>query len=154
MRIQIFKKIKNIDKLTKIIFTNLIDYVNLGITIFNYDYIKYNLSQPDLLGWFLLDNDNNIVGYIIGNVKRISDGRLTYFINYIYILEKYQGYGLSNELLEIVIKYTEENNINFIMTLCLKNDLYKYAKFGFIKDPIETLNNDNFIIITRYHFLQ
>lgn len=150
MRLQKFTKLKNIENLSKLIFLDFINYADAGITIFNYDFIKYNLSQPDLLGWFLLDDEQNIVGYLIGNTKRITDGRYVFFMNYINISDEYKGYGLSNKLLEIAIKEAKDLNIFFIMTICEKNNFNTYKNYGFIVDPIEKIDNDNFILTTLY----
>ena len=150
MRKQIVREIKNVDKLANIIFLHFIEYADMNISLFSFNMIKYNLSHKNLLGWFLLDNDDNIVGYILGNVKTLVDGRTVYFISYLYIIEKYQNYGLSTQLLEIALEYIKTQNVPFVMTLCNKEILNKYKLLGFIEDPIEKLDNPNFIIVTYF----
>jgi len=80
MKIEKFTSLKNIDKLSKIIFLNFIELQNqVGIS-FSINEITRLLSSSRLIGWFLLDDNKNIIGYIIGETRTLNDGRYVYSI--------------------------------------------------------------------------
>ena len=63
MRIEKFTSLKNTDKLSKIIFLNFIELQNqVGIS-FSINEITRLLTSSRLIGWFLLDDNKNIIGY-------------------------------------------------------------------------------------------
>jgi len=80
MKIQRFNKIMNVKRLAKIIFLNFIELQNEPDIVFNINDINSTLISPNLLGWFLLDNDDKIIGYIIGELKELNDGRYVYYM--------------------------------------------------------------------------
>jgi ribosomal protein S18 acetylase RimI-like enzyme len=152
MKIQRFTRLKNIDRLAKIIFLNFIDLQNQTDIEFSFESIKEILASPDLIGWFLMDNDNKIIGYLIGTIKELSDGRNVYFIHYFYIVQKYRKLGLGSKMLLITIDHITNLNIKFVMLLSrLKSNGWNlYFKYGFLEDPIIKLNNYDFRVLVYY----
>jgi len=105
MKIERFTQLKNIDRLGKIIFINFMDLQTQSDIEFSFESIKEILASPDLIGWFLMDNDSKIIGYLIGTIKGLADGRNVYFIHYFYIIQKYRKFGLGAKMLLIAIEH-------------------------------------------------
>ena len=97
MRIEKFTSLKNIDRLSKIIFLNFIELQNQPGISFSITDITRLLSSSQLIGWFLLGTDNKIIGYIVGNTHTLDDSR---YISYFYFVL----YLLKIQLLLIVVK--------------------------------------------------
>lgn len=152
MKIERFTQLKNIDRIAKIIFINFMDLQNQPDIEFSFESIKEILVSPNLIGWFLMDNDNKIIGYLIGTIQYLSDGRQIYFIHYFYIIQKYRNNGLGKRMLLIAIEHITNINIKFIMLISkIKSNAWNmYLKYGFIDDPIIKLNNYYFRTLVYY----
>lgn len=152
MKIERFTQLKNIDRFAKIIFLNFMELQNQSNIEFSFESIKEILASSDLIGWFLMDNNNKIVGYLIGTLKELGDGRNVYFIHYFYIVQKYRKFGLGTKMLLIAIDHITGLNIKFIMLISrIKSTGWNlYLKYGFIDDPIIKLNNYDFRALVYY----
>lgn len=152
MKIERFTRLQNIDRFGKIIFLNFMDLQDQPGIEFSFESIKETLASPDLIGWFLMDNNNKIIGYLIGSLKELTDGRQVYFIHYFYIIQKYRKFGLGTKLLLIAIDHISGLNIKFIMLLSrIKSVGWNlYLKYGFIQDPIVKLNNYDYRALVYY----
>jgi GNAT superfamily N-acetyltransferase len=152
MKIERFTQLKNIDRFGKIIFLNFMELQNQSNIEFSFESIKEILASADLIGWFLMDNNNKIVGYLIGTLKELGDGRNVYFIHYFYIVQKYRKFGLGTKMLLIAIDHITGLNIKFIMLLSRTKSVgwNLYLKYGFIEDPIIKLNNYDFRALVYY----
>lgn len=152
MKIERFTQLKNIDKLAKIIFLNFMELQNQPDIEFSYDSIKEILASPSLIGWFLMDNDSKIIGYLVGTITDLSDGRQVYFIHYFYIVQKYRKFGLGTRMLLIAINHITNINIKFVMLISKikSNGWNLYLKYGFNDDPIIKLNNYNYRTLVYY----
>ena len=153
MRIERFSQLKNTDRLAKIIFINFIELQNQPDIDFSVRDIQATLVEQSLVGWFLLDNNNKTVGYLIGTIKDIGDGRVVYYISYFYIIQKYRNYGLGKKMLIAAMSYITKQNIKFIMLISKinSNAWNMYKKYGFISDPIIKLsNNKNYEVLLYY----
>lgn len=115
MRIQLFNQVKNIDRLAKIIFLNFIELENEPDIVFNIDDITSTLKSTSLLGWFLLDNYGKIIGYIVGEMKELTDGRYVYYISYFYLISKYRSQGLGYKMMLECIQHV---NLMVLLLLC------------------------------------
>jgi ribosomal protein S18 acetylase RimI-like enzyme len=151
MRIVKFDRLNNIDKLSKIIYLNFIELQNVEGIVFNIDDIFNTLNSNNLLGWFIIYNER-IIGYIIGELKDLVDGRFVYYISYIYIIKRHRSQGLGFKLMLNCINYINNANIKFIMLTCNKNGkaFQLYKKLGFIYDPIIKINNPDYNVLTFY----
>ena len=152
MKIQKFETINNYERLSKIIFTNFIDLQYQPGIEFSIDSIKNTLVSTHLLGWFLINNDDRVIGYMVGEKKRLNDGRLVYYIAYFYIVKKYRNTGLGKQMMINCIDYVTKINIPFILlTSEIKSNAFSiYKKLGFIFDPIIKVNNNNFTTLIYY----
>ena len=117
MKIQKFNQIDNIDRLAKIIFFNFIELENEPDIVFNINDIISTLKSNNLLGWFLLDDVGKIIGYIVGELKELTDGRYVYYISYFYLIQKYRSKGLGYKMMLICLEYIVSINVPFIMLI-------------------------------------
>lgn len=152
MKIERFTQLKNIDRLAKIIFLNFMELQNQPDIEFSYESIVEILASPDLIGWFLMDNNDKIVGYLIGSIKNLNDGRQVFFIHYFYIIQKYRKFGLGTRMLLMTIEHASNLNIKFVMLISRIKSIgwNLYLKYGFIDDPIIKLNNYDFRTLVYY----
>jgi ribosomal protein S18 acetylase RimI-like enzyme len=152
MRIEKFTSLKNIDRLSKIIFLNFIELQNQPGISFSITDITRLLSSSQLIGWFLLGTDNKIIGYIIGNTRTLDDGRYIYYISYFYIVPKYRSQGIGKDMLMKCIDDIATANIKFIMlTSNVSSNAFKlYSKLGFVIDPSINIKNDTYKVMYLY----
>lgn len=154
MKIQRFDRIVNIQRLSKIIFLNFIELQNETDIVFNINNIVSTLSSKSLLGWFLLDDDGKIIGYIIGELKDLTDGRYVYYISYFYLIQEYRSQGLGYKMMLMCIEYIKSINVQYVMLLSNINSnafkLYKSLGFGF--DPLIKINNPNYVALLYYTY--
>jgi ribosomal protein S18 acetylase RimI-like enzyme len=152
MKIQKFNQIENIDRLAKIIFFNFIELEKEPDIVFNINDITSTLKSNNLLGWFLLDNNGKIIGYIIGELKELTDGRYVYYISYFYLIQKYRSMGLGYKMMLICLEYISSINVPFIMLISNvhSNAFRLYKKLGFGFDPIIKINNPNYSVLLLY----
>jgi ribosomal protein S18 acetylase RimI-like enzyme len=153
MRVEKFTQLKNIDRLSKIIFMNFIELQNQPDIEFSVKDISSTLANESIVGWFLLDNDDRIVGYLIGNTKDIGDGRVVYYISYFYIIQKYRNYGIGTKMLIIALKHATQNNLKFVMLISrIDSKAWNmYKKYGFIEDPLIKLSNNKDYKVLLYY---
>lgn len=152
MKLQKFDKINNVERLSKIIFLNFINLQYETDINFSIDDILMALSSTKLIGWFLLDDNNKIIGYIIGEFKELDDGRYVYYISYFYIIEKYRSKGLGFKMMLNCIEYIKSQNVPFIMLISdIRSSAFKlYQQLGFIADPIIQIKNPNYSVQLFY----
>lgn len=152
MKIERFTQLKNIDRLAKIIFINFMELQNQQDIEFSYDSIKEILASPALIGWFLMDNNNKIIGYLIGTINDLADGRQVYFIHYFYIVQKYRKFGIGTKMLLMAIDHITNINIKFVMLISKIKSIgwNLYLKYGFLDDPIIKLNNNDYRTLVYY----
>lgn len=154
MKIQRFNRITNVSRLAKIIFFNFIELQNQEDIVFNINDITSTLSSNNLLGWFLLDDNGKIIGYIIGELKDLTDGRYVYYISYFYLIQQYRSKGLGYKLMLMCIEYIKSINVQHIMLISnIHSNAFKlYQNMGFGFDPLIKINNPNFVVLLYYTY--
>ena len=152
MKFQQFRKLDNINRLAKIIFLNFIKLMDQPNIEFSMDAIERLLVSNNLVGWFLLDNNDKIIGYLVGEIQRLQDGRLVYFISYFYISKNYRGNGLGKIMLLRCLKFIKDNNIPFTMLITERDTVgYNlYKKIGFQNDPLIKIDNPDYVLLMNY----
>jgi ribosomal protein S18 acetylase RimI-like enzyme len=152
MKFQQFRKLDNINRLAKIIFLNFIKLMDQPNIEFSMDAIERLLVSNNLVGWFLLDNNDKIIGYLVGEIQRLHDGRLVYFISYFYISKNYRGKGLGKIMLLRCLKFIKDNNIPFTMLITERDTVgYNlYRKIGFQNDPLIKIDNPDYVLLMNY----
>jgi ribosomal protein S18 acetylase RimI-like enzyme len=154
MKIQRFNRITNINRLSKIIFLNFIELQTETDIVFNINDIVSTLSSNNLLGWFLLGDDGKIIGYIVGELKELTDGRYVYYISYFYLIQQFRSKGLGYKLLLMCIEYIKNINVQYIMLISnINSNAYKlYQSMGFGFDPLIKIDNPNYVILLYYTY--
>jgi ribosomal protein S18 acetylase RimI-like enzyme len=154
MKIQRFEQITNVSRLAKIIFFNFIELQNETDIVFNINDITTTLQSSSLLGWFLLDDNGKIIGYIIGELKDLTDGRYVYYISYFYLIQQYRSKGLGYKMMLMCIEYIKSINVQYIMLLSnVNSNAFKlYKSLGFEFDPLIKVNNPNYVVLLYYTY--
>lgn len=133
------KNIKNPDKMAMVIYKNFGYLKNFPELSHNPEEIKRLLTGNQSHCLFIYNESNEIIAYLIGEHKKLNDGRLVYYISYIYVSSKYRKKGLGSDLVDKVIKRCENMGINFIILTCDiqdENAYNFYRKLGFVDDPV------------------
>jgi len=95
------------------------------------------MMMSDQMVGLLLYLEGKVIGYLLGEFTLLQDGRLVYFMSYIYILPKYRKRGLGDALIRGIKKECREFGVYHIL---LMTDLSKsevrnfYLKRGFVVD--------------------
>jgi ribosomal protein S18 acetylase RimI-like enzyme len=154
MKIQRFDDLQNKDRLAKIIFLNFFNLQYEQNIDFSIESILEILNNPALIGWFLLDNNEKIIGYLIGKTQGLNDGRFVYYISYFYIVNKYRNNGLGTRMLLTCMEYIKNQNISNIMLITKNNSrAHKlYTSLGFDIDPLIKIKNNDYVVISNYSF--
>lgn len=100
------------------------------------DEIYRLLTSPNLV-MYTMSRNNVMIGYIIGELMKLDDGRYTLFINYVYIGKKYRRNGLGSILLNKMITYGKYKGMDTIMLICDTENqsvLNFYLEKGFMYD--------------------
>ena len=152
IKIQFFTTMTNISEFSKIVFMNFLELKNQDGIKYSEKAIQQSLSSPNLKGWLILNDNNTTIGYLFGNNERMVDGRLVFFMKYFYLEEAYRNQGIGKSMLERCIKFTSNNNIQFIMLITKKNELAynMYKKYGFQKEVLLKFDNKNYELMTYY----
>lgn len=147
-----FTKIDEINRFANIIFINFIDLQYESGISFTIDSIKDNLKSPGLLGWFLIDNNDKVVGYIVGEKKNLEDGRYVYYLSYFYIIPKYRSKGIGKTMLQNTLNHINKINIPFILlTSQVNTNAFKlYRDLGFVFDSVIKINNPKFTALLHF----
>ncbi|ARF09047.1 acetyltransferase GNAT family protein [Catovirus CTV1] len=94
------------------------------------------LNSPKFKGFFIKKN-NHIIGYLLGEIMNLDDGRKVYYISYLYVSHLFRKHGFASKLLSIVIDLTKNLGLNAVMLICdtENNEVHDfYAKRGFMLD--------------------
>lgn len=148
------KKIENPIKLIPdfidIIFNNFNDLKFIDDAHHTHNNIKKLLLNNANFCYISLDDDLvTINGYLIGEKKLLLDGRLVFYITYIYVASVDRNKGIGSKLIEKIISKCKKNfGINYIMLMCKMDSAVNtfYSKLGFIQDPIIKLKKMNVLI--------
>lgn len=96
------------------------------------------LVSPKMYG-FLVYSNTTLVGYLVGEMINLNDGRLVYYINYLYIAIRFRKHGLGEQLVKLALKKSKDIGLSFVVLTCDTNNKYVcdfYSKRGFVPDPI------------------
>lgn len=144
------KYIKDVKPFLNIVYNNFKDLSNDPTLGHNYEELYRLLTDNNFRGLFAYNESGKIIGYLIGETKHLNDGRLVFYISYIYVCSKHQGNKLGSRLLEIIISKMKGIGMKFIVLTYDKNNdrLRKfYYKYGFVKDPVLNHSSTNEVVI-------
>lgn len=94
--------------------------------------IEIFISNPNAFS-YIIENNQNIVGYIFGHKDIMSDGDVA-LIDELFILPEFQTNGYAKRALELLCQIFKEENINKIELYTIVEDLRFYNKCGFEKN--------------------
>jgi GNAT superfamily N-acetyltransferase len=148
IRIQDITKIpqQEYDLMINTVYNNFAYLVNYNELNHSRSNIKKLFDEPTFYGLLLYDDNNNIlIGYLIGKIDEMGDGKRVFFISYIYIGSAYRSHGYGNILLKR-LKTVVKNiiGLNFIALCCVKDNILAhkfYYKNGFKIDTIYSFMN-------------
>lgn len=137
------RTVKNLTKNNSLKFANVI-YQNFSDLA---NYPKLNHNKKELIRLltskntriYLLLYKNKIASYLVGEFITLNDGRLVFFINYIYTSSFFRNKGLGSNLIKHVIGIANKNKCDGIMLICdVENEkTYNfYLMRGFMPDVI------------------
>lgn len=148
-----FKKVTNADYLrdfSNTIHNNFLDLKGRSGLEHSIPGISRILKSDHCIG-YTLEIDNKTIGYLVGELIAIPDGRIVYYISYFYIASKYRGKGLGKALFEKCIKECYDQGFRFIMLLCNREKkIYSFYKNnGFMEDPVQK-SELPYVVLTKY----
>lgn len=131
------KTIKNPELLANIAFNNFIYLTKFPELMHTKKDITQTLQTDGNLCYLLYDN-NNLIGYLIGDFRTLPDNRYAYYISYVFVSEKYRGKKLGTKLMDLIITKCKNSGTKFIVLTCDTFDskvINFYKKYGFVIDP-------------------
>lgn len=109
----------------------------------------YRILKSTTAQVFLFLINNKIAGYLIGEIITLNDGRIIFYISYIFTAKQFRNVGIASKLIEIAEKITNDNNLDALILTCDtfdKKTYNWYLKKNFMPDLILRTN-------TRYEVL-
>lgn len=127
----------NLGDFSKTIFYNFIELAKYPELKHNIQEINRILKAPNTIAFFVY-NGHKMLGYIIGEVMRLNDGRLVLYISYLYVATKYRDNGFGSTLLKQMINKAHKLHVDAVVLTCDTADekvLDFYTMKGFMYDP-------------------
>jgi ribosomal protein S18 acetylase RimI-like enzyme len=116
-------------------FINLSKHPKLNHTREN---IKKILKSDNSYVIFILEN-KKIIGYLVAQSVLLNDGRLVFYIYYLFTSNKFRNMGIASKLLEFSKNISNKDNCIGIMLTCDTEDVKVYdfyLKKGFMPDML------------------
>lgn len=110
----------------------------------HYPELKHSISEINRLFRsskmiaFFIYNGYRIIGYVIGEIMRLNDGRLVLYLSYLYIAKKYRRHGFGSALLKQITHKAHRLKMDNVLLTCdteNKSILDFYLQKGFMYDP-------------------
>lgn len=131
------KKQKDMTLFIDLIYDNFIELTKYKKLLHTKEKIKENLFDDNCVVLIVMDNNNKIISYLVGNIMTLDDARKVLFISYIYVSETHRNKGLGSLLLENAEKIARLNKSIGIMLIYDsydKNLVRFYETRGFMLD--------------------
>ena len=128
-------------------FIELSDYPQLKHTPID---IQKLLTSPNLI-MYTESKSGVMIGYTIGELMKLDDGRYVLFINYLYVGTKYRNNGLGTILLNKMIGYAKFKSMDAVMLIADTEDdkvMNFYLGKGFMYDQY-LRRYDKYDVLTR-----
>jgi ribosomal protein S18 acetylase RimI-like enzyme len=95
------------------------------------------LKSPKMYSLLVYDSVHKMLAYLIGEIMELQNGRMVFYITYIYVASKYRGLGIASKLINIIFSKVDSWDLDGIMLICdTENKLVHdfYLKRGFMPD--------------------
>lgn len=104
--------------------------------------MKIELEEYFLWHTYILEDEENIVGFVVGKISNENDRVLDKIGNVeeLFVTEKARGQKLGQQLMEKILTVFKDEGCKVIRTSAYANNtaaLSLYRKFGFIDESIE-----------------
>ena len=134
------QSIKNPDLLSRVVFRDF-QYLSKE------EGLEHNIiellrlfTDDKFIGLFAFNQKNNkLIAYLAGEVKHLNDGRVVYYISYMFVDAKYRDKKIGSRLLQMMIRRCQELGYSFLVLTCDTTDpklTTFYKKHGFNYDPV------------------
>ena len=80
-----------------------------------------------------------IIGYLLGEVHLLADGRKVFFINYLYVGRAFRKQGVASRMMDIITMIGKRMDVDVLMLNCdteNKKVFDFYSKRGFMLDLV------------------
>lgn len=145
---------KNIDMLANVIYHNFKFLDNQNIIIHNKEYINALLRNENSYILFVYDNNNKIIGYLIGGIT-IKNNVVIFYLSYIYVSPKYRNNGVGNKMMKTLLKYVKYSDITNVMTIIdtrNHNVVKFFNSYKFVRDLNNSTGEQYDIFINHNHY--
>lgn len=142
----------DIDTFVKVVYKN---FINLA----KYEELKHTekeigrlLKSSNFLGLFVYNKKTHLVAYMLGEIMKLNDGRVVYYISYFYVAKPYRSKGIGSQMMNMIIEKCKSRKISYIMLTCDTEDTTVYDFYlmrRFMPDPI-LRKYDRYDIFTLY----
>lgn len=132
------RTIKKVDRLSKMIHKHFIYLTSKPELQHTTQELVRLLTDQNMITYFVYDS-KIIVAYLVGEVKHLNDGRIVYYVSYIYVAPTYRSKKLGSWLLKSAIQSVQSSGIKYVLLTSDVTDeklVHFYQKFGFTVDPI------------------
>jgi len=109
---------------SQIIYQNFDHYTDDPVMHHTIEDITTLLKSKDMYCLLVYNIHHRLIGYLIGEIIKLNDGKMIFFINYLYVIKKYRNLGIGSKLLNIIIDKVKHWKINGIMLLYNSTDNY------------------------------
>ena len=127
---------QKIRKFAKLVYTNFIDLAK------NPD-LKHNITEIERVLYckecqlFVITEHGKMIGYLLGEIMDINDGRKVFYITYIFTAKNFRNKGIASQLMNLTEQVSRKLNLDGILLTCDTEDQQVfdfYAKRGFMPD--------------------
>jgi Acetyltransferases len=110
-------KYYDLSRFTKTIYKNFIELSSEPKLKHNLKEINRLLTSNNTIGLFIF-NGRKVIGYLIGEIIKLNDGRTVLYISYLYIAARYRCNGFGTILLNQYIDLAKKINMDAIVLIC------------------------------------
>ncbi len=102
---------------SRVIFDNFMELTQ-------YSYIKHSqydiqklLVSSNMVG-YIITHHNSIIAYAFGEIMTLPDGRIAYYLSYMYVIERYRKLGIGSLIIKHIVALCVNRGIKFIVLMC------------------------------------
>ena len=129
----------NLNSFVDIVYNHFIDLSNDEKLKHTKDDIKKLIESENFRGYIVRYNGKYIIGYILGEITHLNDGRDVYFISYLYTVKNFRNHGIASKLIDWAKNNMKKEFVYTMMLICdtgNKKLVDFYMKKGYMLDMI------------------
>ena len=143
---------EDIDAFVDVIYKNFINLAKYEELKHTEKEIKRLLKSANFLGLFVYNKKTHLVAYMLGEIMKLNDGRIVYYMSYFYVAKPYRVKGIGSQMMNMIIEKCKSRRISYIMLMCDTEDTAVhdfYLMRRFMPDPI-LRRYDRYDVLTLY----